>query len=242
MSDDEFRQAVRNAWGGACLVCGRSPDGWLNTTRGERRQDKLSLHHLNGDDTDDRVTNVIPLCQSCHVHIHKVDEPPYRQWHRQLPIEHRNAWNAHYKEYYEGPRLTSEEAERLFGDDDGTPESEKYRQHEPSPAADGDEPVEATSDAASDQGEIPNSSPRDDEPSTATETDGGPESAPDTESISITFVPARSSRRRIRFVERDDGPGWWRIDDEWTGCRWRPVGREPVTDVERMGGSGFDGE
>ena len=52
-----------------------------------------------------------------------MDEPPYRQWHRQLPIEHRNAWNAHYKEYYEGPRISSEEAERLFGDDDGTPEN-----------------------------------------------------------------------------------------------------------------------
>ncbi|TKX48569.1 hypothetical protein EXE41_01110 [Halorubrum sp. SD690R] len=60
--------------------------------------------------------------------------------------------------------------------------------------------------------------------------------------MGITFVPARSPRRRIRFVERDDGPGWWRIDDEWTGCRWWPVGREPVAEVERMGGSGFDGE
>jgi hypothetical protein len=47
MSDDEFREAVRNAWGDACLICGRSPEGWLNTTRGERRQDKLSLHHIN---------------------------------------------------------------------------------------------------------------------------------------------------------------------------------------------------
>jgi len=37
MSDDEFREAVRNAWGDACLICGRSPEGWLNTTRGERR-------------------------------------------------------------------------------------------------------------------------------------------------------------------------------------------------------------
>lgn len=111
----------------------------------------LSLHHVNGDDTDDRVANVIPLCQSCHVHIHKVDEPPYRQWHRQLPIEHRNAWNAHYKEYYGGPRISSEEAERLFGDDEGTPASEKYRRHEPDVAADADESVESTSDSSKEE-------------------------------------------------------------------------------------------
>ena len=43
---DNFRQAVRDAWGGACLICGRSPEGWLNTTEGERRQDKLSLHGI----------------------------------------------------------------------------------------------------------------------------------------------------------------------------------------------------
>jgi hypothetical protein len=106
----------------------------------------LSLHHVNGDDTDDHVANVIPLCQSCHVHIHKVDAPPYRQWHRQLPIEHRNAWNAHYKEYYEGPRISSGEAERLFGDGEGTPASDKYRRHEPDIAADAAKSAESTLD------------------------------------------------------------------------------------------------
>ncbi len=92
---DEFRQAVYDAWGRECLICGRTPEGWLQAAVGGGQQDKLSLHHLNGDDTDDRVANAIPLCQSCHVHIHRVDEPPYRQWHRQLPISDRHAWNAH---------------------------------------------------------------------------------------------------------------------------------------------------
>jgi hypothetical protein len=32
-------------------------------------------------------------------------------------MEHRHAWNAYYHEYYEGLRLTREEAERQFGDD-----------------------------------------------------------------------------------------------------------------------------
>jgi hypothetical protein len=130
MKPTNFEQAVFDRWGHACVVCGRTPEEWLATDAGTRVQDKLSLHHVNGDDTDDRVENVIPLCQSCHVHIHRVDEPPYRKWHRQLPIEHRHAWNAHYQEYYEGPRLTREEAERRFGDDEGVPESVKYLEHE----------------------------------------------------------------------------------------------------------------
>jgi hypothetical protein len=130
MRSEDLAEAVRERWGNACVVCGRRPEEWLDTDLGERRQDKLSFHHVNGDDTDDRIENIIPLCQSCHVHIHKVDEPPYRMWHRQLPIEHRNAWNAHYEEYYEGPQLTYEEAVRRFGDEEGTPESVKYLKHE----------------------------------------------------------------------------------------------------------------
>lgn len=235
MSDDSFRQAVRAAWGDECLVCGRFPDGWLNTTQGARSQDKLSLHHINGDDTDDRVANVIPLCQSCHVHIHKVDKPPYRQWHRQLPIEHRNAWNAHYKEYYEGPRLNSAQAEWFFSDDEGTPESVKYRRHEPTETASDAGPADEstpTTQAATDDCE-----PCD----VADETDGAADATPprrgvdpdlDPETVSIEYTPSNTARRRIRFVDREDGPGWWQLDEEWTGQRWRPVGRECVTDVD----------
>jgi len=130
MRPTHIEEAVFDRWGRECVVCSRTPDEWLETDSGNRVQDKLSLHHVNGDDTDHRVDNLIPLCQSCHVHIHKVDEPPYRKWHRQLPIEHRHAWNAHYHEYYEGPRLTREEAERRFGDEGGIPESVKYLKHE----------------------------------------------------------------------------------------------------------------
>ncbi|MDL0130133.1 HNH endonuclease [Halobacterium salinarum] len=123
-------EAVFERWGTACVVCGRRPEEWLETDFGTRTQANLSFHHVNGDDTDDRVENLIPLCQSCHVHTHRVDEPPYRLWHRQLPLEHRHAWNQHYHEYYEGPRLTREEATQQFGDDDGIPESTKYLEYE----------------------------------------------------------------------------------------------------------------
>ena len=96
MRSTSFEQAVFDRWGRACVVCSRTPDEWLETDLGDRSQDKLPFHHVNGDDDDDRVENVIPVCQSCHKHIHRVDKPPYRKWHRQLPIEHRNAWNEHY--------------------------------------------------------------------------------------------------------------------------------------------------
>ncbi|WP_199239159.1 MULTISPECIES: HNH endonuclease [unclassified Halorubrum] len=130
MRPTHLEQAVFDRWGRQCVLCGRTPEEWLETDYGARNQDKLSFHHVNGDDTDHRVENVIPLCQSCHVHIHKVDEPPYRIWHRQLPIEHRHAWNEYHHEYYEGPPLTREEAVNQFGDDGGVPVSVKYLVHE----------------------------------------------------------------------------------------------------------------
>lgn len=54
----------------------------------------------------------------------------------------------------------------------------------------------------------------------------------------IEYTPARAGRRRTRFEPRSDGPGWWRIEDEWTGCTWRPIGREPVDDVRLHDGRG----
>ena len=58
MADDSFRQAIQDAWGTECLICGRSPEEWITSTN---RRLVNSLHHINGDDTDDRVANVIPL-------------------------------------------------------------------------------------------------------------------------------------------------------------------------------------
>lgn len=75
--------------------------------------------------------------------------------------------------------------------------------------------------------------PRDIERTTAPDAayDGGT-GDPETDAVVIAFTPTGSSRRRARFIKRDDGPGWWRIEEEWTGCTWRPVGREPVREVE----------
>lgn len=126
MWPESWEKAVFDRWGKACVICGRRPEEWLETDLGNRVQDKLSFHHVNGNDTDDRVENVIPVCQSCHVHIHRVDDPPYRKWHRQLPLEARHPWNQFTTIPYTGPQLTREEAERRFGDDEGTPRSLKY--------------------------------------------------------------------------------------------------------------------
>jgi hypothetical protein len=51
------------------------------------------------------------------------------------------------------------------------------------------------------------------------------------DAFTVEYTPACAPRRRLRFEPRSDGAGWWRIEEEWTGCRWRPVGREPVDDV-----------
>jgi hypothetical protein len=50
------------------------------------------------------------------------------------------------------------------------------------------------------------------------------------EELIISFTDGSHTRRRYRFVARDDGQ-WWRLDEEWTGCLWRPVGRELVSNV-----------
>ncbi|MDL0142599.1 HNH endonuclease signature motif containing protein [Halobacterium salinarum] len=120
MSPRNFREAVFDEYGLECLVCGRSPEN------GYDRSQELSVHHLNGDKTDNRPENGIPVCQSCHIHIHRTDEPPYRQWHRQLYVEHRSVWNQHTDLSYNGPHLTRDLAERLYGNEEGTPEAVKY--------------------------------------------------------------------------------------------------------------------
>lgn len=45
----------------ACNVCGHGED--------------LLVHHINGDDTDDRLENLVPLCRSCHAKVHMATDP-----------------------------------------------------------------------------------------------------------------------------------------------------------------------
>lgn len=49
------------------------------------------------------------------------------------------------------------------------------------------------------------------------------------DALAVEYQPLRGPRRRVRFVETD--AGLERRTDEWTGCRWRETGREPIRDV-----------
>ncbi|GAB6878217.1 hypothetical protein JCM17823_04910 [Halorubrum gandharaense] len=44
----------------------------------------------------------------------------------------------------------------------------------------------------------------------------------------VTYTVAAGERRRVRYEPRTDAPGQWRIEQVWTGCTWRTVGREHV--------------
>lgn len=50
----------------------------------------------------------------------------------------------------------------------------------------------------------------------------------DPSEIIVTYWPDRQPLHRIRFESRDSG-GWFLIDEEHTGCKWRTIGREPIT-------------
>lgn len=57
----------------ACNVCGSG--------------ENLLVHHLNGDRGDNRLENLVPLCQSCHKRVHRTTDPigAVRELQTQLP-------------------------------------------------------------------------------------------------------------------------------------------------------------
>lgn len=55
----QLRDRVFGAYGYCCHECGRSDL-------------PLEVHHVNGDPTDNRIANTIPLCRDCH---HKATFP-----------------------------------------------------------------------------------------------------------------------------------------------------------------------
>lgn len=81
-SFQKAREKVFEEKGHECIICGRGHDY-------SPRQD-LSVHHINGDRSDNRLENLIPVCQRCHLRIHRRDEEPYREYHRQLPEDDRH--------------------------------------------------------------------------------------------------------------------------------------------------------
>ena len=51
------------------------------------------------------------------------------------------------------------------------------------------------------------------------------------DAFTVEYTPAEGLRKRVRYEPRSDDRGWWRIEEEHTGCRWRTLGREPVRGV-----------
>lgn len=52
-----------------------------------------------------------------------------------------------------------------------------------------------------------------------------------THAFAIQLQPREGPRRRLRFTERTDGPGWWELEEEWTDNEWRTLGRELLMHV-----------
>jgi len=49
----------------------------------------------------------------------------------------------------------------------------------------------------------------------------------------LVYEPERGPPRRILFEPRSDGT-WERVEAVWTGCAWRPLGREVVESLRRV--------
>jgi 5-methylcytosine-specific restriction endonuclease McrA len=76
MTLESVRKRVFSRYGEVCALCGRTM---------EERIQGLSVHHINGNDSDNRIENLIPVCQSCHLNIHSKDTPPFGWFYRRLP-------------------------------------------------------------------------------------------------------------------------------------------------------------
>jgi len=81
LSFEEAREMAFSKKGDNCFICERDRD--------YSNQQDISVHHINGDDTDHRVENLLPVCQQCHLRIHRRNEEPYSKWHEKLPEEDR---------------------------------------------------------------------------------------------------------------------------------------------------------
>jgi len=56
MSEIDYRVKCLKQQINACYVCGEA--------------DSICVHHINGDRSDNRLENLIPLCLSCHGKVH----------------------------------------------------------------------------------------------------------------------------------------------------------------------------
>ena len=60
-----YREQAISLYGEQCLHCGSG--------------EQVKVHHMDGDHAHDRADNWVPLCQECHVALHR-GAPPYTVW------------------------------------------------------------------------------------------------------------------------------------------------------------------
>lgn len=65
MAGDDYRSKALRLFGERCLHCGSG--------------DEVKVHHMDGDHGHNRRDNLVPLCQECHVQLHR-GAPPYTVW------------------------------------------------------------------------------------------------------------------------------------------------------------------
>jgi len=49
--------------------------------------------------------------------------------------------------------------------------------------------------------------------------------------LEIQVTPEQAPKRRYRYHRRKDQNGYWRTEYEWTGCLWRIVDRQALTEL-----------
>jgi 5-methylcytosine-specific restriction endonuclease McrA len=117
---------VKDDAGDRCIRCGHPNDGgWAKTGIGgpcgphcrhggpDFKLRVLTVHHLDGDKSNSRWWNLLPLCQVCHLQIQaKVDPDQVYLW------EHSDWFKpfvaGYYAFVYAGLELTREEVERAL--------------------------------------------------------------------------------------------------------------------------------
>lgn len=65
MEGDDYRNKALRLFGEQCLQCGSG--------------EQVKVHHMDGDHAHSRRDNLVPLCQECHVQLHR-GAPPYTVW------------------------------------------------------------------------------------------------------------------------------------------------------------------